>query len=137
MQLHSSHHDWRATGAYLYVLHLTPPELAWEYLRRNPDYRDDCDRHVRGEAASATRWGLIAFEDPHVDARWARPSWNEDEAEALRVVPLPASHTATRFSLWSLSGRKTLLRERRTLSLVVDRERSHLRVALDPRLTSD
>ncbi len=33
---------WYATAAYLYVLHLDDPALAWEYLRRHPDYRHDC-----------------------------------------------------------------------------------------------
>ena len=28
---------WYATAAYLYVLHLDGPALAWEYLRRHPD----------------------------------------------------------------------------------------------------
>ena len=32
---------WYATAAYLYVLHLDGPALAWEYLRRHPDYRHD------------------------------------------------------------------------------------------------
>ncbi len=32
---------WHPTAAYLYVLHLDGPALAWEYLRRNPDYRRD------------------------------------------------------------------------------------------------
>ena len=30
---------WYPTAAYLYVLHLDGPTLAWEYLRRNPGYR--------------------------------------------------------------------------------------------------
>ena len=30
---------WTAVAAYLYVLHLDSPALAWEYLRRNPPYR--------------------------------------------------------------------------------------------------
>ena len=30
---------WHASAAYLYVLHLDGPALAWEYLRRHPGYR--------------------------------------------------------------------------------------------------
>ncbi|MFV3093976.1 transcriptional regulator domain-containing protein, partial [Pseudomonas sp. GW6] len=30
---------WYPTAAYLYTLHLDGPALAWEYLRRHPDYR--------------------------------------------------------------------------------------------------
>src|SRR5437868_2064966 len=32
---------WQAGAAYLYVLLLDGASLAWEYLRRNPDYRRD------------------------------------------------------------------------------------------------
>ena len=46
--------DWRASAAYLYVLHLDPAQFAWEYLRRNPSYRRDW-REVHD---AATRWGL-------------------------------------------------------------------------------
>jgi hypothetical protein len=35
--------DWKATAAYLYMLHLRPAELAWEYLRRNSDFRAEWD----------------------------------------------------------------------------------------------
>ncbi|WP_425478818.1 transcriptional regulator domain-containing protein [Dokdonella koreensis] len=30
---------WETSAAYLYVLRLGPPALAWEYLRRNSGYR--------------------------------------------------------------------------------------------------
>jgi hypothetical protein len=51
-----SHAPWRATAAYLYTLDLDGPALAWEYLRRNPDYRGSwCAGRSRAEAA---RWGL-------------------------------------------------------------------------------
>jgi hypothetical protein len=37
------HHlaHWYPTAAYLYVLCLDTLALAWEYLRRHPDYRLD------------------------------------------------------------------------------------------------
>ena len=37
---------WYATAAYLYVLHLDGPALAWEYLRRHPRYRADWQRRL-------------------------------------------------------------------------------------------
>lgn len=40
-------------AAYLYVLRLDPPDLAWEYLRRRIDYR----RQWRDQGAGA-RFGL-------------------------------------------------------------------------------
>ena len=43
---------WYATAAYLYVLHLDGPALAWEYLRRHPDYRRDWLRGTRTRPGS-------------------------------------------------------------------------------------
>ncbi|HGD4108757.1 TPA: DUF6499 domain-containing protein, partial [Pseudomonas aeruginosa] len=47
---------WYPTAAYLYTLHLDGPALAWEYLRRHPDYRRDWLRRRRRPEA-AGRWG--------------------------------------------------------------------------------
>ena len=43
------HHfaPWYPTAAYLYVLCLDTLALAWEYLRRHPDYRLDWLRRAR------------------------------------------------------------------------------------------
>lgn len=47
---------WRATAAYLYVLDLDGPALAWEYLRRHADYQRDWK--ASGRRVHALRWGL-------------------------------------------------------------------------------
>nr|WP_232504784.1 DUF6499 domain-containing protein [Acidovorax delafieldii] len=44
------------SAAYLYVLDLDNPALAWEYLRRHSGYRSDWARRKR--AVSFARWGL-------------------------------------------------------------------------------
>jgi hypothetical protein len=44
------------TAAYLYLLSIDAPGLAWEYLRRNDGYIADCSRD--GAAGSAAAWGL-------------------------------------------------------------------------------
>ena len=54
--------DWRSEAAYAYVENLHPRELAWEFLRRNPDYQDDV-RPAPADPESSTerlvrRWGL-------------------------------------------------------------------------------
>jgi hypothetical protein len=36
---------WHPSAAYLYVLHLDGPALAWEYLRRNLEYQHVWQRH--------------------------------------------------------------------------------------------
>ncbi len=53
--------EWRSEAAYAYLNDLTPAELAWEFLRRNPEYRRD----YRATAAQAelpesliAQWGL-------------------------------------------------------------------------------
>lgn len=48
---------WQPSAAYLYVLHLKGPSLAWEFLRRNPDYRADWSRAVHG-TRDVAHWGL-------------------------------------------------------------------------------
>ncbi|MBA0223747.1 hypothetical protein D7U74_19605, partial [Stenotrophomonas maltophilia] len=68
---------WYPTAAYLYTLHLDGPALAWEYLRRHPDYRRDWLRRRRRPEA-AGRWGLRLLEDPALDARDAHPAWFPD-----------------------------------------------------------
>lgn len=64
------HHlaHWYPTAAYLYVLCLDTLALAWEYLRRHPDYRLDWLHRARRPDA-AHRWGLRLLEDPALDAR--------------------------------------------------------------------
>lgn len=36
----SKDESWRSEAAYDYIDSLTPGDLAWEFLRRNPDYRN-------------------------------------------------------------------------------------------------
>lgn len=61
---------WRSSSAYDYIDDLTPPQLAWECLRRNPDYQQDYARLAgRSQVSDAEReevcrkWGL-RFPDP-------------------------------------------------------------------------
>ena len=57
--------DWRSRSAYDYIDDLTAPEVAWEFLRRNPDYRKDyLELSIAGQLdtdigrAFAEKWGL-------------------------------------------------------------------------------
>lgn len=59
------HDDWRSEAAYDYIDGLQAPEIAWEFLRRNPDYRKEyhdlsAAGHLDTDAgrAFAERWGL-------------------------------------------------------------------------------
>ncbi|MGY8822075.1 MAG: DNA -binding domain-containing protein [Pseudomonadales bacterium] len=98
-------------AAYLYVLHLDGPALAWEYLRRNPDYRRDwADRLRQGMAGN--RWGLCVLEDPALDARDAHPIWLTDQPGLVQLYPdLDPMPGATAFDVWSIPGRKSLIHD--------------------------
>ncbi|MBL6931943.1 MAG: hypothetical protein ISR45_03265, partial [Rhodospirillales bacterium] len=87
---------------------LSASQWAWEFLRRNPKYRSDYSRlNTRGRQAidqlfpllqqtatdqEAAKWGLLAFEDPDIQARQALPFWAIGptlEAEIVRTGDKP------------------------------------------------
>lgn len=73
-----SNENWRTAAAYDYLADLDTAGVAFEFLRRNPDYQADCKRIVNQDALStdedaisashARRWGLAFPADPHVRA---------------------------------------------------------------------
>ncbi|HWK69533.1 MAG TPA: DUF2285 domain-containing protein [Burkholderiaceae bacterium] len=129
----SSTHLWYPTAAYLYVLHLDGYALAWEYLRRHPDYRQDWLRRTRRPQA-AQRWGLRLLEDPALDAREAHPVWFPDQ-DGIQLYPdtdlLP---DAVLFELWHIPGEKHLIHDGKRLILWVRWPGGCLRLALAPGL---
>ncbi|MCY1535057.1 hypothetical protein D9M68_704470 [compost metagenome] len=130
---HDAEH-WYPTAAYLYVLHLDNLALAWEYLRRNPEYRRDWrDRQRRPEAAQ--HWGLRLLEDPRLDARDAQPAWFPDHPELIQLYPdIDPMPDAIAFDLWRIPGSKCLVHDGRRLLLMVRWPGCCLRVALAPGL---
>ena len=67
-------HKWETGGLtppYDHVNELKPPELAWEFLRRNPDYRRDYRTAVEaaadetGISQAPLRWGLRCSQITH------------------------------------------------------------------------
>ncbi len=124
--------SWYPTAAYLYALHLDGPALAWEYLRRHPDYRRDwLRRRRRPEAAHA--WGLRLLEDPALDARDAHPAWFPDGVIQLHpdADPPPEAHT---FELWRIPGHKHLVHDGKRLVLTAHWPGCCVRLALSPGL---
>lgn len=73
-------------GGWRAFLGLTVPALCWEFLRRNPDYRDDFLRAKAGDGLDR-RWGLAAAADPDLSAEKGRVVWRADVAPGL-VVPV-------------------------------------------------
>lgn len=121
--------DWRPSAAYIYTLHLDGPGLAWEYLRRHPNYQRDWQQN---EAASAVaqRWGLHALEDPRLDARSAQPLWTIDPDNLVRLTA-DHSGSAGLFTLWDIPGHKRLIHDGHRLLLTRTIGHQQLRYALD------
>ncbi|MGQ0701158.1 DUF7011 domain-containing protein [Panacagrimonas sp.] len=126
---------WHPGAAYLYVLHLDGPALAWEYLRRHPDYRRDW-LHRRRRPEAAQRWGLRLLEDSALDARDAHPAWFPDHDGVIQLYPdADPPQDAVAFDLWSLPGAKSLLHDGRRLMLLTRWPGYSVRLMLAPGLT--
>ncbi|CAM5508236.1 DUF2285 domain-containing protein [Eoetvoesiella caeni] len=125
---------WHPPAAYLYILHLDGPTLAWEYLRRNPDYRLDWLRRHRHPDAGH-HWGLHLLEAPALDARDAHPIWLSDHDTVVQLHldadPLP---DAAAFAFWHIPGRKYLIHDGKRLVLVAQRLGCAMRLVLAPGL---
>jgi len=125
---------WYPTAAYLYVLHLDGPALAWEYLRRNPDYRRDWLRRRR-RPDTAQAWGLRLLEDPALDARDAHPAWQPGQADVVQLYPDADPPVDTEsFAFWRIPGHKQLLHDGKGLALTARSPGHCLRFALAPGL---
>jgi hypothetical protein len=121
---------WRACAAYLYILGLDAPALAWEYLRRNAAYRADwMDRRRTRDAAA--RWRLSAFEDPSLDARNAQPLWRPRPDDVVHLVALGRdAPRVERFSLWPVHGHNQLCHDGTSLLLQTTLQNGTARVAI-------
>jgi hypothetical protein len=108
--------------------------LAWEYLRRHPDYRLDWLRRHRWPDM-AHRWGLRLLEDPALDARDAHPAWLPGHAAVVQLYPDadPPQDAAT-FAFWRIPGHKQLLHDGKGLALIARSPGHCLRFALAPGL---
>lgn len=124
---------WQATAAYLYVLLLDDPALAWEYLRRDPGYCA-CWHAIgrQGEPAAAHRWGLEQLEDPELDARCAHPVWNDSLPSLLHIRIADDEAGGAGLDLWHIPGRKDIAVTPRGLALQVSDGARILRARLDP-----
>jgi len=112
----SAPYGWQASAAYLYVLRLDGPSLAWEYLRRNPAYIEDW-QHRQSDPCRIDRWGLTFFENPVADARSALLSWRFDCHRFIRIARDDSGDADAKFKLQSIPGRKSLLHDGRRLLL--------------------
>ena len=74
--------DWTDARAYQRLIGAERPAFAWEWLRRDPLYREQAleavERRRGGEVDEdngALRWHLHAFTDPRLSFADARPVW--------------------------------------------------------------
>lgn len=130
----ASSDQWHPSAAYLYVLHLDGLALAWEYLRRDPNYRRDW-LSPRRHPEIARRWGLRLLEDPSLDARDAHPAWFPDHGTVMLLYPdADPPLDALPFEFWRIPGQKQLTHDGQRLLLVARLPGYCLRLALAPTL---
>jgi hypothetical protein len=73
--------DWRVAQDYAWLETVPREAYAWEWLRRQPDYREAAMAALESSTSGAPamhlalRWNLHAFEDPRLSAIEARPMW--------------------------------------------------------------
>lgn len=85
----------RPGGGWRAWLRLSVPDLAWEFLRRNDEYRAEFARVALEPSTVDPRWGLKFGADPAVCAPDAEIFWRSDVAPGL-VVPLTESVASSR-----------------------------------------
>ena len=88
--------DWRSAERYAALCEFSPAGLAWEFLRRNPQYQDDFARWSRGDVGDPERWakwGLTFPADPELSAGEQAIFWRPDVYP--RTVVLTAAPTGT------------------------------------------
>lgn len=85
--------DWRDPEAYAYTEGLHVHEWAWEFLRRNPDYRAAWEKYqvaaAKGFGASwgvTTRFGISDPVDPAIPAPEGVPDWLETVDSVLDQI---------------------------------------------------
>lgn len=93
--------DWQDPASYDYTRHLAAGPWAWEFLRRNEDYRHTAAAKLPnppdttlstlappclGSLSEPDGWGLVAFANPGCSARTATVLWQPNLYDS--VLPL-------------------------------------------------
>ena len=91
---------WRSEAAYDYVCELGPSEFAWEFLRRNPDYRRDYRAVVDEGVGRVERCRASARDPIYCAIAVYRGSWDRpDSAFANAVKTSVARNDAPDFEM--------------------------------------
>jgi hypothetical protein len=131
--------DWHDKSAYAYITRLRSDDLAWEFLRRNPDFRNFWHSYRSGTADPASnesryagvrdvpyvqearKWGLLNLPSPDQDARSATVFW--DPAACRRVIhtfAIPAGSPAfAPFNVTEVAADKSMVVDHENVAHVV------------------
>ncbi|MFL6775401.1 MAG: DNA -binding domain-containing protein [Sphingomicrobium sp.] len=109
--------DWTDARAYRELLEAERAVFAWEWLRRNEDYRraalavlEAKGAGARANQTDALQWHLHAFEDPGLAAPLARPIWTAPRYQwVLRGNAEHAIASDDNFDLQALAPLATLI----------------------------
>jgi hypothetical protein len=109
--------DWSDAAAYAPLLQVERAGFAWEWLRRDAEYRTAANEAIaarsplgpRPEEIAAALWGLHAFEDPHLGAPAARPLWRAERHELVLSARGEPWSGADGFDLGPLIDKATVI----------------------------
>jgi hypothetical protein len=135
--------DWRSPQAVDALLELDRADLAWEFLKRNPDYREDFRQtlqrvatgEISEEAATmefSRRWGYPVARDPDLPANESPTIWRP-ELIPLTVVLVPAPEVfseAHELTASDLAPARASVRSTDGIQIVVEDRRGDHRVWL-------
>ena len=119
--------DWEREEEFAYTDALTLPQWGWEFLRRNPDYREvwenagGAERLAQRQASTIVetqrstrfgKWGLMTGCDPQLDCRSSVVFWDPDlcgRVLRLNAIPVEAGR-GCEFHLSDVMCKSVLLR---------------------------
>ena len=120
-----SRSNWRDERGYAPLVDADRSLFAWEWLRRDPEYRDAAERAARGQGdrrgqvAAAAKFGLIAFEPPHLAVPDARPLWRKEAHPPVLAAAPVAGAPRDSFVLDRLRSFATLVAAGRSEHLLL------------------
>jgi hypothetical protein len=105
--------DWRDAAPYALLIEADRTIFAWEWLRRDPSYREAARAASEGgEGVTPDQFGLHAFEMPDRAAPHARPIWRmEAHPFVLCASALAAGPSSDTFELSCRGSLATIVQE--------------------------
>jgi hypothetical protein len=113
--------DWRDASCYAPLLHADRSLFAWEWLRRDGQYRAAAriGGLSKADCARARRFGLAAFVSPDQGAPDARPMWLSTIHPFVLPVEKEPAEADDRFDLGQVSGLASLIETNGTEHLLL------------------